>query len=143
MKRGLILFGALFAMVLLTGCSSKETRLICTQTVQGVDVKMIADFASDELTYLGLEYNMDLSAYNDTQIDYLNKQDMCSTVKASMSSYSNAFTNCKQNVANKNLKITADFDLDKLTTGLSRKTSVEEAKAELEKQSYSCTVTNK
>ena len=142
MRKGLLLLSTLVFAVIITGCSGK-TRLTCTQKVQTVDVKMFADFKGDELTYLGLQYDMDLSEYNDTQVDLITKQDMCSTVKSSMASYSNAFTNCKQNVSNKNLKITADFDLDKLTGDLSKKTNVEEAKTQLEKQGYSCTTSNK
>ena len=143
MKKGLLLFSTLLAVVLLTGCSGSVTRLTCSQTVSGVNVKMLADFKSDELTYLGLQYDMDLSAYSDSQINLLKDQDMCSSVKASMAGYTNAFTNCKQNIENKNLKITADFDLDKLTDGLSRKTNIEEAKVQLEKQGYSCVTSNK
>ncbi len=139
-----LLFGIMFAVVFLTGCQ-KTTRLVCSQSVTSsgleVSVDMIADFGEEELVYLGLEYGMDLSAYTDAQVDLINKQDMCSSVKANMSSYAEAFTNCKQSVSNKKLKITADFDLDKLmNSGLSRKTNADEAKTVLEKQGYTCVI---
>lgn len=162
----ILLFSTLFVALLLTGCGndsgntnglngivttptptvapSTSKRLLCEQKVQTVDVDMIADFEKDELTYLGLKYEMDLSGYTDVQINAIRAQDMCGTVKASMQGYTNAFTNCKQSVVNKTLLITADFDLDKLIeSNLSRKTSIELAKAELEKQNYSCTISNK
>ncbi len=160
-----LLFSIACVALLLTGCSGKGEsngsngntatptptptpvpvqRLVCSQNVQSVIVNMIADFDNDELTYLGLKYEMDLSAYSDAQINAIKAQDMCGTVKASMQSYTNAFTNCKQGVENKSLLITADFDLDKLASGgLSEKTTLAEAKKELEKQGYKCSVTNK
>ena len=145
----------LLIVLLLTGCESdiinngdikvdNGTRLSCNQKVQTVDVKMIADFKDDKLTYLGLEYGMDLSSYTDTQVNAIQKEDMCTIVKNSMSNYSDAFTNCKQSVENKQLLITADFDLDKLKgADLTTQTSIDEAKTELEKQGYSCTITKK
>lgn len=143
MKKYLFVIG-LACLLVLTGCGKKEEkRLICTQKVLTVNVDMIADFKEDSLDYLGLKYTMDLSEYNDEQIDAVAKQDMCTSVKASMSAsgLGEAFTNCKQGVNNKMLEITADFDLDKMVgDDLSRKTSVEEAIKELEKQGYTCKV---
>ena len=158
----ILLFTTLFMAFLLTGCGNDNSafgnyndsdstpvpvnskRLLCEQKVQTVDVDMIADFENDELTYLGLKYEMDLSQYNDLQINAIKSQDMCGTVKASMSGYTNSFTNCKQSVENKKLLITADFDLDKLVgSDISRKTNIEDAKSGLEKQNYSCTISNK
>ena len=157
MKKGLLL-GMLISLLLITGCGKdddnkngnginnldiivKEERLVCTQKVQTIDVNMIADFKQDELTYLGLKYEMDLSEYNDAQIAAIGAQDMCSTVKASMSTYTDAFTNCKQSVVNKVLVITADFDLNKLITGdIKREAKIEDVKAGLEKQNYVCTI---
>ena len=154
----IFLYSTLLIALFLTGCgnssdlenknlpdtSTNVKRLVCIQKVQTVDVDMIADFNDEELTYLGLKYEMDLSSYTSAQIDLIKKQDMCNTVKQSMSTYANSFTNCKQDVVDKKLLITADFDLDKLVgSDLSRKTSIETAKKELEKQNYSCTITNK
>ena len=151
MKKVVLLFSILFITILLTGCGNEGesvidngTRLLCNQKVQTVDVEMIADFKGNELTYLGLQYEMDLSSYNDTQVKVIKAQDMCSIVKNSMSEYTNAFTNCKQNIENKKLLITADFDLDKLIgSELSRETNIEAAKTGLEKQGYTCTTTKK
>ncbi len=163
MKR-VLLFGMLFLVLFLTGCDNENgiindlkdaeatptvapvliKRMICKQKVQTVDVDMIADFKEEELTYLGLKYEMDLSNYTDAQIKAIKEQDMCSIVQKTMSGYTDAFTNCNQGVVDKKLLITADFDLDKLVgADISKKTSIEEAKNELEKQKYSCTVSNK
>ena len=137
-----LLIGVLLVTLLLTGCGSSNTkRLLCDQKVQTVDVEMIADFDGDELSYLGLKYEMDLTSYTDAQVEMIGKQDMCSTVKASMSSYTNSFTNCKQSVINKVLVITADFDLDKLIAGdIRREAKIEDVKRSLETQSYVCEI---
>ena len=94
----ILLFSMLFILLLSTGCSSDETnklgdinpiennevengkRLVCSQKVKTVDVDMIADFENDELTYLGLKYEMDLSAYSDVQINAIKAQDIRDTI---------------------------------------------------------------
>ena len=143
MKKYLFVIG-LSCLLVLTGCGKKEEkRLICSQKVLTVNVDMIADFKGDNLEALGLKYTMDLSEYNDAQIKAVSDQDMCASVKASMSAsgLGEAFTNCKQGVNNKILEITADFDLDKMVgDDLSKETNVEEATKELEKQGYTCKV---
>lgn len=143
MKKYLFIIG-LSCLLVLTGCGKKEEkRLICSQKVLTVNVDMIADFKGDNLEALGLKYTMDLSEYNDEQIKAVSDQDMCASVKASMSAsgLGEAFTNCKQGVNNKILEITADFDLDKMVgDDLSKETNVEEATKELEKQGYTCKV---
>ena len=102
---------------------------------------MIANFSDEVLTYLGLKYQMDLSGYSDIQINAIKAQDMCSTVKQSMAAYTDAFTNCKQGIENKNLVITADFDLDKLISGdIKKEAKIEDIKASLEKQNYVCSI---
>jgi hypothetical protein len=124
-----------------TNVVSNEQRLVCSQKVQTVDVNMIADFRGNELTYLGLKYEMDLRGYNDAQIKAIEATDMCTTVKNSMQAYTNSSTNCKQSVINKVLVITADFDLDKLIAGdIKREAKIEDVKAGLEKQNYKCTI---
>ncbi len=155
MKKSL-LFLAIVLTFVLTGCGNDNSNplniednkkvdnkqhLICSQKVQTVDVDMIADFDDDVLTYLGLKYEMDLSSYTDIQIDAIKAQDMCTTVKQTMSSYTNAFTNCKQSIENKNLIITADFDLDKLITGdIKKEAKISDVKSGLESQNYTCTI---
>jgi len=151
-----LLFLAIVLTFVLTGCGNDNSNplniednkkvdnkqhLICSQKVQTVDVDMIADFDDDVLTYLGLKYEMDLSSYTDIQIDAIKAQDMCTTVKQTMSSYTNAFTNCKQSIENKNLIITADFDLDKLITGdIKKEAKISDVKSGLESQNYTCTI---
>lgn len=140
----ILLFSLLFIALFITGCGSDVgagKKLVCNQKVQTVDVDMIADFNGDELTYLGLKYEMDLSDYTDYQIELIGSQDMCSTVKTSMAAYTNSFTNCKQKVENKILIITADFDLDKLISGdIKKEAKIEDVKTALEKQNYKCTI---
>lgn len=53
----------------------RRKKLVCTQKVSSsgveVNVDMLADFKGDNLDYLGLKYTVDLSEYNDVQIDQL------------------------------------------------------------------------
>ena len=139
------LFSSLLLVLFLTGCSSSDKKLVCNQSVTSsgvvVSVDMITEFSGDEVSRIGLEYGVDLSSYTDAQISAISSQDMCTSVKAQMASYANAFTNCKQDVSNKKLKITADLDVDKLAgIGLSKKTTVDEAKKAYESQGYTCTI---
>lgn len=148
MKKVLLL-GVLLVSVFLTGCNGglggkAKKELVCNQKVQTVEVIMISDFEDDVMTYFGLKYDMDLSAYNDSQIDLVGKQDMCSVVEKSMASYTNSLTNCKQKIENKRLIITADFDLDKLiSSDIKKEANINEMKKALEKQSYSCIIQDK
>ena len=150
MKKTLFI-GVLLGLLFVTGCGVKdiiggkdEKRVTCSQKVQTVDVNMIADYTDDELSYLGLKYNMDLSAYTDAQISLIKGQDMCSVVKSNMSTYSAAFENCKQAVENKVLVITADFDLSKIVTDSNKSETTKESMiTSLEKQGYTCVTTDK
>ena len=143
MKKYLLVI-LLSGLLLITGCGNKnEKKLVCNQKVLTVDVNMIADFNDNNLDYLGLKYTMDLSDYSDAQIQAINDEDMCTTVKETMNSngLGDAFTNCKQKINDKVLEITADFDLDKMIgNDISRETSIEEAIKELEQQGYKCEV---
>ena len=129
-----------FALVMITGCgSSKSTKLVCTQSVQGVDVEFNVLFKGNKITKMDFNYNMDLSAYEDSEIDMLASQDFCTIIKGSMEEYEEAFTNCKQEIANKSLKIKSDLDVDKIAkTELEKMESPSKAKEDLEAQGYSC-----
>ena len=136
----LYFFSALLIVTLLvTGCGSSK-RIVCSQKVSIVDVDMIIDYENDKLSAMGLKYTMDLSDYNDEQINQVTSQNLCSSVQAAMSTYSDAFTNCKQNMEGKTLVITADFILEKLPgyqKGVDEK--MEDAIKGLEAQGYKCT----
>ena len=133
-----VLFSALFLALLLTGCSSTK-RVVCSQKVATVDVDMIMDFKNDVISYMGLKYTMDLSEYSDDQIKEVESRDLCVNVKAAMSTYKDAFKNCKQGMQGKELVITADFDIDKLPGASSgKKVSMEDAIKSLETQGYKC-----
>lgn len=136
----------LIIMLFLTGCgnTTKLQRLTCNQKIKTVSVDMIADFKNDNITYFGLEYNMDLSGISDKEINLVNQKDMCQAVKTSVSQYTDAFKNCKQVKDNKILKVTADFDLNKIINNESKEDITLEAfKDKLEKENYSCVIEDK
>ena len=143
MKRGFLVFGVLFCSTLtLTGCggSNKETKLVCTQTMSGVDIEIDAVFKNDEVSTVDFSYEMDLSKYSDTQIEAIGKQDFCKIVKGAIGSYKDAFGNCNHEVKDKKLSLTASLDPDKLeSAGLSKKSTPEQGKKSFESQGYECT----
>ena len=136
----LYFFSALLVVTLLvTGCGN-STRVVCSQKVSIVDVDMIIDYEDDKLSVMGLKYTMDLSTYTEEQIKQVTSQNLCSNVQAAMSTYSDAFTNCKQNLNGKSVVITADFILEKLPGYQSGATEkMEDAIKALEAQGYKCT----
>jgi len=141
MKRRFLVFGVLFCSVLaLTGCGSKkETKLVCTQTTSGVDIEIDAVFKNDEITTVDFSYGMDLSKYSDTQIEAIGKQDFCKIVKSAIGAYKDAFGNCKHEIKDKKLSLTASLDPDQLaSTGLSKKSTPEQGKKSFESQGYKC-----
>lgn len=140
------LFTILIAILFLTGCgnTTKLQRLTCNQKIKTVSVDMIADFKDDKITYFGLEYDMDLSGISDKEINLVNQVDMCETVKKSVSQYTDAFKNCKKTKEDKILKITADFDLNKIINNESKEEITLEAfKDKLEKENYLCVIEDK
>ena len=138
--------GILIITLFLTGCGNnvKTQKLICNQKKKTIDVNMIADFTDGEITYFGLEYSMDLSGISDSQIDLVNKKDMCQVVKTSISQYTDAFKNCKQAKENKTIKVTADFDLEKIiNTDSKEKATMAALKEKIEKEDFSCVIEDK
>ena len=141
-KRSIVLLVGVFALIFLsTGCGSKEAKLVCTQTSSGVDITFNVDFKGNIIKAMDFGYDMDLSKYSDAQIKAIEKQDFCSSVKRSMSEYKDAFNNCEQSVKEKHLQVSAKFDVDKIAKNvLDKMTSPENAKKELEKENYKCTI---
>ena len=145
MKKGkFLLFGSLVAVSLLaTGCGNdKESKLVCTQNQSGVDIEFNIGFKGNVVTDMDFNYDMDLSSYNDTQIEAIGKQDFCTSVKESMSEYKDAFTDCDQMIdESKHLKVNAVLDVDKVAKNALEKMGTPEAtKEELEGQGYTCTL---
>lgn len=142
-KSKFILLSVITCVILIsTGCSQKESKLKCTQTASGVDINFNVSFKGRLIETMDFDYDMDLSKYSDVQIEAIGKQDFCSNVKSSMSQYKNAFTDCKQEITDKHLKVYSVLDVDKIAKNLLDKmSSAEAAKKELEKQGYKCTIT--
>ena len=141
MKKGILLSLLLGVVVLSTGCAKKDVKLVCTQTASGVDVTFNVDFSGKVITNMDFAYDMDLSNYSDAQVEAIGKQDFCSRVKSSMSTFKDAFTDCKQEISSKHLNVKAELDVDKVAKSyLNKITKPESAKAELEKVGYTCTI---
>lgn len=141
MKKGFLLSLLLAVVVLSTGCASKEAKLVCKQTASGVDVTFNVDFAGKVIKNMDFSYDMDLSKYSDAQIEAIGKQDFCSRVKSSMSTFKDAFSNCNQEISSKHLNVKAELDVNKVAKDyVSKIAKPESAKAELEKVGYTCTI---
>ena len=138
-KLGLVAL-AVIMTVLLSGCAKKQT-LSCTQTPENASAEFNIVFKGNLVHSMDFHYNLDLSKYTDEQIEAISKQDFCVTVKESMGNYKEAFTNCLSKLADKHLKVDTDLEFDKVAQEeKERLTSIEDAKAELERQGYVCTI---
>ena len=140
MKKGILLSLLLVAVILVSGCTKKSSKLVCTQTASGVDITFNVDFDGKTVKNMDFSYDMDLSSYSDTQISAVGKQDFCTRVKSLMSSFSEAFKDCKQDISNKHLKVSAALDVNKISDSALNVSSPDAAKKELEKIGYSCTI---
>ena len=146
MKTGRFLVLALLAVVMfgVVGCGSSSggsKTVTCTMTSAGTDLEMNVHFDGNKVASMDMNAGMDLSNYSDSQIKILENQDFCSSIKNYMYSYKEAFTNCKQNISNKQLKITADLDIDKIVKSeMDKMATPEDAKKGLEAAGYSCTI---
>lgn len=140
MRKNLLLSFVVLSLsvLLLTGCGSKS-RLECKQKSSGVDITYNINFKGNTIDSMDFGYDMDLSSYSDTQIAMIQKQDFCSTVASSMPQYKDAFKDCKHNIENKHLKVTAAFEVDKIAKNMLEKMSSPNAtKKELEAGGYTC-----
>lgn len=139
-KRMIVLLFVVALTVILTGCGSKKsTKLVCTQSVNGVDVEFNIFFEGNKINKMDFNYAMDLSTYTDEQVEILSNQDFCSIVKSSMKEYEDAFTNCNQNITDQALKINSVLDVDKVAKSeLDKMESPSNAKEDLEAQGYTC-----
>ena len=140
-KRIALLSCLIALVVLVCGCGSKESKLICKQSTNGVDITFNVDFKGNMVSAMSFDYDMDLSKYNDKQIEALGEQDFCTSVKNSMTEYKDAFTDCKQKVENKNLNVSSVLDVDKIAKNvLDKMTSPEDAKKDIENKGYTCEI---
>ena len=140
MKKGILLFGIAGACLLLTGCGN-NAKLKCTMNTSGVDVNFNVAFKGNKIDAMDLKYAMDLSSYTDSQINILKDQDLCTGLKSDMTEFSEAFSDCKQTLEDKKLNITANFDVNKISTEQQNKMQTpEDAKKDLENSGYTCTI---
>lgn len=118
-----------------------STKVVCKQTTSGVDIVFTTTLANSKITNMDLMYTMSLASYSDEQIKVLNNQDFCTTIKNSMTGYTNAFENCHQTISSKTLIITADFAVDRITdSSIRNSTTAYEFKSGMETAGYTCTI---
>ena len=119
----------------------KTEKVICLQKQDTVDITFTVSFKATQMTAIDLTYDMDLSQYNDDQINKLRETDFCTPVQNAMGKYKEAFENCKTDIANKNLHLSADFNMNKLSEAqLNTMSTPKKAKEDLETQGYTCTI---
>lgn len=141
MKRTLSLIGLCgISLLLLTGCEGKST-LKCNKNESETDVSITASFNDNKIESMNLEYLLNLSNYSEAEINTFNNQDLCSGVKTGMEDFKDTFSDCKQNIENKNIKITANFDINKIKDDkLNMIQTPDNAKKELENSGYKCKI---
>lgn len=149
--------------IMLTGCSltknaksvkntiekriktESKAELDCKQQVTesglAVDIDFNVDFVNNIIKDIDFSYDMDLSSYNDQQVEAVSNTDLCTVVKDAMPTYKDAFTDCKQRVENKHILIESELDIDKIAKNeLEKISKPEAAKKDLEEQGYKCTI---
>ena len=130
-----------FCFALLLGGCGKEKMLNCKTTTSGVDVGFNVKFTGNRIDDIDITYDMDLSSYSDIHIQAVGKQDFCKVIKSSMPQYKEAFEDCKQDITNKKLHVSAELDIDKIAKNeLQKFSSVKSAKSGLEKVGYTCEI---
>ena len=131
----------LVAVVAVTGCGSAKKKLVCTTKVSGVDVTFNVSFEGKKVKGMDFAYDMDLSSYSDAQIKAIGEQELCPSVKQAFTGYQDAFEDCKQKIDNKHLKVTANLNVNKLSSDVKDSmVSPEKAKEGLEKTGFTCTI---
>ena len=141
MKKTVIFVLSVFMIICLSACGKKTQKLVCTQNVDGVDRTINVVFEGDKVKTMDFSYTSDLSEYTDEQLEVIKKQDYCTSIKNAMSDYSEAFSNCKNNIEDKKLSITANLDVSKIAKStLDKMTSIESSKESLEASGYTCTI---
>lgn len=149
--------------IMLTGCSltknaksvkntiekrvktEDKAELDCKQQVTesglAVDIDFNVDFVNNIIKDIDFTYDMDLSSYNDQQVEAVSNTDLCTVVKDAMPTYKDAFTDCKQRVENKHILIESELDINKIAKNeLEKISKPEAAKKDLEEQGYKCTI---
>ncbi len=136
MKKGIISIAVVLTAVLcLTGCGNKPATLTCTQKVSTVDVELVANFAGNKINAMSMKYDMNLSAYSDSLVNTIAKQDYCKTVQNAMKQFT--LVDCKQSVENKHMIVSSGIDVTKISTkDLTGSPSA--TKTALEQQGYTC-----
>ena len=143
MKKNIAIFLLMImSVVAFTGCgkTNKESKkLVCTMNVSGVDVTYNIDFEGDKVKGMDFAYDMDLSSYSDAQIKAIESQDFCPTVEKAFANFGDAFQDCKQKVAKKQLNVTAKLVVDKLASNVKElMVSQEKAKDGIEAMGFKC-----
>ncbi len=141
MKKYLMVSFVFVCLLILSGCFYKKQTLTCERSENTMKVSTGFLYVNDKPTGMNLVYELDLSQYNDIQIEAVGKQDFCNTLKTSLTQYGDAFNNCRQEIVNKKLFVRTDIEISKLSDGVQDSmTTLENAKKSMESASYTCTV---
>ena len=137
MKKNILLF--LMIILITSGCSNK--KLVCKRNMNNSSFEYSIEFKDDSIKIMNLYYDMDLTNYSNRQISMVEKQDFCSKLKDNMKSFKDAFNNCKQEIIDEHLRVTANIDVSKISkTTLEKISTSDKTKSLMEKQNYKCSV---
>ena len=96
-KIGLVVLSVLMVL-LVSGCGAKTQKLSCKTQVEGVDITFNVGFKGNMIETMDFNYFYDLSKYTDAQVESIEKQDFCQTIKDSMPDYKDGFKSCEDHV---------------------------------------------
>ena len=140
MKKICLVAVSAFMILMLCGCGKTQV-LSCTQTPEGTVAKFEMTFKGEVVKKMHYDYDTDLSTFSDETIDAFKKQDFCSMTKENLSQYKDAFDGCKQEIKDKHLILSAEFDVTKVSgEEAGKKVTIEETKVQFEAQGFACTI---
>ncbi len=116
MKKIILSILVVLVCIVTVGCGVKTTKVKCSTDANSIKIDMNFTYLDSKSQYdksASMVATMDLSKYTDKQIEAIEKQKLCESFLNGVGKLKPAFSNCKQTVENKELKMTADLDLKK------------------------------
>ena len=114
MKRVFMSVAVILVCALVVGCGNKTSKVVCSTTTSGIDIKMNFTYNDGKKMYEdagSMVATMDLSKYTEAQRSAIEKQDLCKTFLNGLGKLQPAFSNCKQEITKKALTLTADVSM--------------------------------
>ena len=127
-------------ILIISGCG-KNKELICTNKNDIMQMKVTVKYKSKKIDKMYLNYEYDLSSYDEKNINNFDKQNYCELIESSSDIFNGAIKDCTQNIKDKKLNVNAQIDISKLSNDdLSKNSKIEEVKSSFESAGSNCEI---